>query len=130
MDTFEKIKFECKIMSALNSNNGKGNTFHFIWDEDTESVQLEIVSCHPKTHQIFLLLLQTGDSYEECLKLALEKVTADNLPDYSWIITWIDSDNKKHISYFSGKNVSEIENKFYYGNIDARILSIERQPLS
>jgi hypothetical protein len=123
---------ESKIISTLNRDNGSGNTFHFVWHEDTESVNLEIVSVNPHNRGIFLLLSQSGDSFLNCLELALENIEVQKSTEYSWTVNWIDENDQKRISYFRGKTEVEVRNKFYYADshTNIAIVDIKKMPIS
>jgi len=129
---FKKIELESQIIATLNQDNGKSNTFHFIWYNDSESVNLEIVSCNPQNLQIFLLLSQSGSSFLNCLEMALEKIKDKNSTEYSWTVTWIDENDKEQVSYFRGKNEQEVRNKFYYTDsyVNLAIGNIQKMPIS
>jgi hypothetical protein len=127
---FKQIEIESKIIYTLNRDNAKSNTFHFVWYQDSQKFNLEIVSCNPQNLQIFLLLSQSGYSLLNCLELALERIVLEKSTEYSWTVTWIDEDNKEHISYFLGKNEYEVRNKFYYTGLNTSIINIKKMPIS
>ena len=128
---FKQIDLENEIIKTLNKDNTNNNTFHFKFLEDTESVRLNIISCNSNTKHIFLLIENSGDSIIDCLDKALSDIKKEKAQEYSWIVKWIDDVNNEHISYFIGKNETEVRNKFYYsddGNI--AIVDIKKMPLS
>jgi hypothetical protein len=128
--TFTSIQLESQIISMLNQNNTKGNTFHFVYDDQTINTKLEIVSCNPTTLTMFLLLEITDISHNACLEKAIEQLKDIENVDYSWKLKWIDGAWVEHISYFYAKTEQEVRNKFHYAYTDNCIIEIEKMPLS
>lgn len=128
---FKQIELENEIIKTLNKDNTNNNTFHFKFSEDTESVRLNIISCNPNTKQIFLLIENSGDSIIDCLDKALDDIKKEKAQEYSWVVKWIDDVNNENISYFIGKNETEVRNKFYYSDDrNISIFDIKKMPLS
>lgn len=127
----ERIRLESEIFGFLNRDNYRRNTFHFSWQEDTESVSCSVLSCNPITGQVFLLHSESGDSHQKALEKILESLRESSSEEYSWKVVWVDKLSKAHVSYFRGRNEEEVRSKFYYDDTDNNaILSVERMPLS
>ena len=130
---FKEVEVESQIISILNKNNTRGNTFHFKWYVEPHHIMgLDIISCNPITKHQFLLLRVEGEELMtiDCLNMALEKITQENNDEYSWVVKWIDEDNSEHVSYFRGKTEYDIREKFYYTQRNTAITEIVMMPLS
>jgi hypothetical protein len=137
----KQIELESKIISLLNKDNTKKNTFHFFWKTDIEIVgrtpadivDLEIFSCNPITNQIFLLTKTESNSKIDCLKSVIDSLKDSD--EYSWKVQWSDGDTEQvtrviSVSYFRGKTKQEVIEKFNYVKSDNKIINIEKMPIS
>jgi hypothetical protein len=126
---FKIIHLESDIVFELNRDNGRHNTFHFVWSQDEKKIRLDILSCNPRTKQVFLLMKKYGVSHTDCLEKSLLKIKNQNPDEYGWEVRWSDGENW-HISYFRGKSKKEVKEKLNYMGPGIKLLEIRKMPLS
>jgi hypothetical protein len=106
-------------------------TFNYT-NNDGKTV-LELATSNPRHQQTFLFHTTTGFGEMDALNKMEEYVKETNNTKNTYTIQWAMSDkNELHTSYFAGKNIYEILDKFYYGKAitGTIIFNISLNPLS
>ncbi len=106
----------------------------FNYIEKAETVTLELITINPIHEQSFLLHSLKGLDKIEALTKMEEYLEQKYQQESSYTIQWmqIDDDNQLHTSYFRGKNIYDVLDKFYYGREQNsyKIFSINLNPVA
>lgn len=127
---------EMRIMSEISRiiSKDNGNTTHPVWDEDEDGkMTLHLFTYNDRNNQTFLLKSTKGNSKAGALTKALNYLNQELGEENSYTVIWRSKDRKKQEeSYFSGKDVWEVLEKFYFGKEreDIIIFEIKLSPIS
>lgn len=105
----------------------------FNYKDGTETVTLELVTINPIHEQSFLLHKIKAITKTEALSKMKEYLFEHYKNENSYTLQWIElGENELHTSYFRGKNIYDILDKFYYGReINSyKIFSITLNPVA
>lgn len=125
----EKIHREIAQILGLSRENLK---FEYT-QEDEDKITLSLITINPRHKQSFLFHKETGFGEMNALNKMLDYVKTHKHSKDSYTIQWSLKDGKElYTSYFRGKNIYEVLDKFYYGKdiTSTIIFSISLNPLS
>jgi hypothetical protein len=125
----EKIHLEIARLLGLSREN---LVFEYI-SEDEDKTVLKLITVNPRHKQSFLFHQETGFGEMDVLHKMLDYVKTHKHSKDSYTIQWSLKDGKElHTSYFRGKNIYEVLDKFYYGKdiTSTIIFSISLNPIS
>ena len=124
----EKIHLKIAKMLGLNRDL---LTFHYT-TQDGKSI-LELATLNPRHQQTFLFHTTTGFGEMDALNKMEEYIKGTKNTKSTYTIQWAMADTSElHTSYFTGKNIYEVLDKFYYGKAitGTIIFNISLNPLS
>ncbi len=124
----EKIHIEIARMLGLSREL---LTFNYANKEGKTTLQL--ATMNPRHQQTFLFHTTTGFGEMDALNKMQEYVQENKSTKNTYTIQWaLDDNNELHTSYFTGKNIYEVLDKFYYGKdiTGTIIFNISLNPLS
>lgn len=139
METTDKFRLQSKISEIVYKDNKNTAHFEFTSDKIENKVKASLITYNPKTDASFLLKSVKTDSEIEALEEILAYLESlHNDGSYqTYTIKWYDSEDKvrkdrPNKSYFAGKDLYEILDKFYYGKNkqNLTIYSIRLNPMS
>jgi hypothetical protein len=106
-------------------------TFHYS-NEDGKTT-LQLATMNPRHQQTFLFHTTQGFGEMDALNKMQEYVQENKNTRSTYTIQWaMEGINDLHTSYFTGKNIYEVLDKFYYGKAitSTIIFNISLNPLS
>jgi hypothetical protein len=106
-------------------------TFHYS-NEDGKTT-LQLATMNPRHQQTFLFHTTQGFGEIDALNKMQEYVQENKNTRSTYTIQWaMEGINDLHTSYFTGKNIYEVLDKFYYGKAitSTIIFNISLNPLS
>lgn len=125
----EKIHLEIARLLGLSREN---LVFEYTGEDEDKTV-LKLITVNPRHKQSFLFHQETGFGEMDALHKMLDYVKTHKHSKDSYTIQWSLKDGKElHTSYFRGKNIYEVLDKFYYGKdiTSTIIFSISLNPVS
>jgi len=125
----EKIHLEIARLLGLPREN---LVFEYIKEGDDKTI-LRLITVNPRHKQSFLFHQESGFGEMDVLHKMLDYVKTHKHSKDSYTIQWSLKDGKElHTSYFRGKNIYEVLDKFYYGKdiTSTIIFSISLNPIS
>lgn len=131
MDLHTKCQLQSKIISILNIDNSRNNTFHFIESEIGNHQLLEVISYSVIHNEIFLLNSVESTTIDGCYLQILEllKIKKKEV-EYSWTVKWR-KNGIDYVSYFRGLNENEVSQKFYHHDSDDKeLIEVIKMPIS
>lgn len=110
-----------QIADIIRSNSGHDTRIKFE-QEGPHKVKAEVTTQHPRVKEEFLLVAVEGENEAECLKkisayidsLLATKPQVYNQNTYTVMWRKMGSHLGAMVSYFSGQDVYEVLDKFYY----------------
>lgn len=105
--------------------------FQFV--EEQGKTVLKLLTINPRHQQTFLLHTTEGFGHLDALNGMVEYVKSLEQTKHTFTVQWSKrNDDELHTSYFRGKTLYEVLDKFYYGKeiSDTIIFSISLNPLS
>lgn len=124
----EKIHVQIAKMLGLNREL---LTFHYSHEDGKTTLQL--ATMNPRHQQTFLFHTTQGFGEMDALNKMQEYVQENKNTRSTYTIQWaMEGINDLHTSYFTGKNIYEVLDKFYYGKAitSTIIFNISLNPLS
>jgi nanoRNase/pAp phosphatase (c-di-AMP/oligoRNAs hydrolase) len=124
----EKIHIQIAKMLGLSRDL---LTFHYS-NEDGKTT-LQLATMNPRHQQTFLFHTTQGFGEMDALNKMQEYVQENKNTRSTYTIQWaMEGINDLHTSYFTGKNIYEVLDKFYYGKAitSTIIFNISLNPLS
>ena len=106
-------------------------TFHYTTENGKTTLQL--ATMNPRHQQIFLFHTSTGFGEMDALNKMQEFVQENKSTKSTYTIQWsMENNNELYTSYFTGKNIYEVLDKFYFGKAitGTIIFNISLNPLS
>lgn len=125
----EKIHLTIAQMLGLDRNL---LTFNYN-NSDEGRTTLELTTLNPRHHQTFLFHTTSGFGEMDALNKMVDYVSENKNTKSTYTIQWAMADtNELHTSYFTGKNIYEVLDKFYYGKAitGTIIFNLSLNPLS
>jgi hypothetical protein len=125
----ERIHLEIARLLGLPREN---LVFEYMKEGDDKTI-LRLITVNPRHKQSFLFHQETGFGEMDVLHKMLDYVKTHKHSKDSYTIQWSLKDGKElHTSYFRGKNIYEVLDKFYYGKdiTSTIIFSISLNPIS
>lgn len=105
--------------------------FHYSTEEGLTT--LKLATRNPRHLQTFLFHTTTGFGELDALSKMEEYINENKSGKSTYTIQWaLDGETQLHTSYFTGKNMYEVLDKFYYNKAitGTTIFSISLNPLS
>lgn len=105
----------------------------FQFTEEQEKTILKLLTINPRHQQTFLLHTSVGFGQLDALNAMVDYVKSLEQTKHTFTVQWSrSSDDELQTSYFRGKTLYEVLDKFYYGKeiSDTIIFSISLNPLS
>ena len=124
----EKIHIQIASMLGLNRE-----FLTFSYTSENGKTVLRLATMNPRHQQVFLFHTTNGFGEIDALNKMQEYVEENKNTKNTYTIQWaIDDSSELHTSYFRGKNIYEILDKFYYGKAitGTIIFNISLNPLS
>ncbi len=124
----ERKKSEIVSILKLNSD-----FLQFEFSDENEKTVLKLLTMNPRHQQTFLLHTTEGFGALDALNSMVDYVKTLEQTKHTFTVQWSkNGDDELHTSYFRGKNLYEVLDKFYYGKevSDTIIFSISLNPLS
>jgi len=110
----QKVELENKISSIIREDNNCSTHFEY-QKVDKEKVEVLIITYNPIHKQKFVLKQFVTGDVEEGLADVLEYLEENRHIKNSYTVVWLKKgENKTQVSYFSGKNMMEVLQKFYH----------------
>jgi hypothetical protein len=107
-------------------------TFNYTNTEEGRTT-LELTTLNPRHQQTFLFHTTSGFGEMDALNKMMDYVAENKNTKSTYTIQWaVAEKNDLHTSYFTGKNIYEVLDKFYYGKAitGTIIFSLSLNPLS
>ena len=133
LDNQSKIELENQIHKFIQEDNPSGNTVHFDYDEDIyHMIKLTVFTYNPIHRTTFVFLQGCGKTKESALKDALLRLSAFRKAENSYTVEWCETGKETHISYFKGRDILEVLDKFFYkkNKTEYQIFLIKLNPIS
>ncbi len=126
---------ETELENTIRSRIGlPSEEIQFIYSDLDGRVILEVFTINSRHSQRFLYHSEEALTIEDALKKMFDYVEEHCLTESSYTIQWIDINNPKQFqtSYFRGKDLFTVLEKFYYGRdkTASKIFSIQLNPVS
>lgn len=124
----EKIHISIANMLGLSRD-----LLSFNYKTEDGKTTLQLATSNPRHQQTFLFHTTTGFGEMDALNKMEEYVTENKNTKSTYTIQWAMTDkNELHTSYFTGKNIYEVLDKFYYGKAitGTIIFNLSLNPLS
>jgi nanoRNase/pAp phosphatase (c-di-AMP/oligoRNAs hydrolase) len=124
----EKIHIQIAAMLGLSRDL---LTFHYS-NEDGKTT-LQLATMNPRHQQTFLFHTTQGFGEMDALNKMQEYVQENKNTRSTYTIQWaMEGINELHTSYFTGKNIYQVLDKFYFGKAitSTIIFNISLNPLS
>ncbi len=105
----------------------------FNYSNGAETTSLDLVTVNPIHEQAFLLHKAKGLDKLEALKKMRDYIVEHYKEENSYTLQWLKvGETELHTSYFRGRNVYDILDKFYYGREvnSYKIFSITLNPVA
>jgi hypothetical protein len=105
----------------------------FNYTNENGKTTLQLATSNPRHQQTFLFHTTTGFGEMDALNKMEEYVKENKNSKSTYTIQWAMSDkNELHTSYFTGKTIYEVLDKFYYGKAitGTIIFNLSLNPLS
>ncbi len=124
----EKIHISIANMLGLSRD-----LLSFNYKTEDGKTTLQLATSNPRHQQTFLFHTTTGFGEMDALNKMEEYVTENKNTKSTYTIQWAMTDkNELHTSYFTGKNIYEVLDKFYYNKAitGTIIFNLSLNPLS
>lgn len=124
----EKIHLEISELMGLSREH-----LNFEYQKDGEKTILNLITINPRHKQSFLFNSTQGFGEMDALHKMLDLVKNQKKGKDTYTIQWALNDNQElHTSYFRGKNIYEVLDKFYFGkDISTTVIfSVSLNPIS
>jgi hypothetical protein len=125
----EKVHVDISKRLGIDRSN-----LHFEYVNDGEDkVILKLITINPRHKQSFLFHTSNGFGEMDALNKMLEYVKIHKQYKDSYTIQWsLNGEEELHTSYFRGKNIYDVLDKFYYGKdiTGTIIFNISLNPIS
>jgi hypothetical protein len=125
----EKLHVDISKRLGIDRSN-----LHFEYINDGEDkVILKLITINPRHKQSFLFHTSNGFGEMDALNKMLEYVKIHKQYKDSYTIQWsLNGEEELHTSYFRGKNIYDVLDKFYYGKdiTGTIIFNISLNPIS
>lgn len=125
----EKVHVDISKRLGIDRSN-----LHFEYINDGEDkVILKLITINPRHKQSFLFHTSNGFGEMDALNKMLEYVKIHKQYKDSYTIQWsLNGEEELHTSYFRGKNIYDVLDKFYYGKdiTGTIIFNISLNPIS
>lgn len=121
---------KAEIAALLNLDK---SYIQFQFAEENGKTLLKLITINPRHQQTFLLHTTEGFGQLDAIKAMLEYAKSLEQTKHTFTVQWSRSnEDELHTSYFRGKTLYEVLDKFYYGKeiSDTIIFSISLNPLS
>ena len=128
----KKIEWENKIISLINQDNSSSCTVHFEYD-DGPFQGVQVITYNPLREVKFLLTEGAGLDEVEALEHDYEKIQKLKEIENSYTVVWENKNKgKTETSYFLGKDIYDVLNKFYFKKVkhDYVIFEVKLNPIS
>ncbi len=125
----EKMHLEIARLLGISREN---LVFEYMKEGEDKTI-LRLITVNPRHKQSFLFHQEIGFGEMDVLHKMLDYVKTHKHSKDSYTIQWSLKDGKElHTSYFRGKNIYEVLDKFYYGKdiTSTIIFSISLNPIS
>jgi hypothetical protein len=125
---------EAEIRTSLQRDNGCDVMFDYV-DSDSDDklfgpITLYVYTCNVKHKFTFLMDKFVGNSFASVLDKVRDYIGSNDNDKYS--VEWFGVDRERHTSYFSGKSMKEVMDKFYsvFPEGTVKIFSVNLVPIS
>jgi len=135
-----QIDLEGEIILALDADNFRGNTIHFVWDNIDGLISPEykkalFVVTNNKWHKTkFLFKRVYGKDEIDCLNKMIEYISVIHPTELNFTVNWTDPNGREHKSYFTAADEEEAKFKFYHLSDEehsgAKILDIKQTAMA
>jgi hypothetical protein len=109
----EKVKLENKISRIIEEDNNCSS--HFEYNSVEDKTEVTLITYNPIHHEQFVLKKEIAANPEQGLQKMLEYLEHIRQNQNTYTLIWLKrGENKTRTSYFSGKDMKEVLEKFYH----------------
>ncbi len=131
--TSSKIELESKIQFLIEEDTHHNSSVHFVYDASTDhGIDLSIITHNPVHDTNFLFHKSWGATEELALQNALKYLMSHRDVENSYTVEWHEKNKPIVTSYFTGRDIFAVLNKFYHGKNpnDFAIFLIKLSPIA
>lgn len=124
----QKIQHEIADLLGISESN-----LQFTYTQEQGKTRLDLITMNPRHNQSFLYHSVAGFGEMDAMQNMLDYVQSHKPGKSTYTIQWALRDSQElHTSYFRGKDIYEVLDKFYYGkDINSTLIfAISLNPIS